>query len=544
VLVELAVRDLGVIAELRLLLGEGMTVVTGETGAGKTMVVDAIELLVGGRADPMLVRAGAEEAWVEGRFVRPPGTDGDLPEEVVLARAIPRSGRSRAYVDGRLATVSELATIGARLVDLHGQHAHQSLLLPAAQREALDRFAGIDLARLRAARVAVRDLLEELDRLGGDERTRAREIDLLRYQVDEIDAAAIDGPDEDERLEAEEDALADAAAHREAAAAAVTALSGDGAAALDEAASAGDALGVALAAVAGRRPFAAVEERLRAVAAEVADIAAEIRGVGEAIEDDPERLEAVRERRHLLRELRRKYGETLADVIAEGERLRARLAELEGYDKRAAELDAELAQARAEEAAAAAEVAAARRAAAPQLAARIQENLAELAMPRARVEIEVRGEDPGDDVEILLAANPGAPPLPLAKVASGGELARTMLALRLVLTEAPPTLVFDEVDAGIGGQAAVAVGRALARLGRHHQVLVVTHLPQVAAYADAQVRVAKHTDDATTVSEAAVLDHDERVVELSRMLSGQPDSDAARRHAAELLATAAGERGR
>src|SRR5690606_32993541 len=508
-----------------------MTVVTGETGAGKTMVVDAIELLVGGRADPMLVRTGAEEAWVEGRFVRPPGADGDLPEEVVLARAIPRSGRSRAYVDGRLATVSELAAIGARLVDLHGQHAHQSLLHPAAQREALDRFAGVDLARLRAARVAVRDLLEELERLGGDERTRAREIDLLRYQVDEIEAAAIEGPDEDERLEAEEDQLADAAAHREAAAAAVTALSGDGGGALDEAVSAGDALGVAL---------AAAGERRRAVAAEVADSAAEIRGAGEAIEDDPERLEAVRERRQLLRELRRKYGETLADVIAEGERLRARLAELEGYEKRAAELDAGLARARAEEAAAAAAVAAARRAAAPPPAARLQENLAELAMPKARVEVEVRGDDPGDDVEILLAANPGAPPLPLAKVASGGELARTMLALRLVLTEAPPTLVLDEVDAGIGGQAAVAVGRALARLGRQHQVLVVTHLPQVAAYADAQVRVAKHTDDATTVSEVAVLDHEERVVELSRMLSGQPDSDAARRHAAELLATAAG----
>jgi DNA repair protein RecN (Recombination protein N) len=189
-------------------------------------------------------------------------------------------------------------------------------------------------------------------------------------------------------------------------------------------------------------------------------------------------------------------------------------------------------------------VAAARRAAAPELAARIQGNLAELAMPKAVVEIEVRGDDPGDDVEILLAANPGTAPLPLAKVASGGELARTMLALRLVLTDAPPTLVFDEVDAGIGGAAAVAVGRALARLGHEHQVLVVTHLPQVAAYADAQVRVAKQSDDAATVSHASLLDDGERVIELSRMLSGQPDSDAARVHAAELLATAAGERGR
>jgi DNA repair protein RecN (Recombination protein N) len=189
-------------------------------------------------------------------------------------------------------------------------------------------------------------------------------------------------------------------------------------------------------------------------------------------------------------------------------------------------------------------VAAARRAAAPELAARIQHNLTELAMPKAVVTIEVRGDDPGDDVEILLAANPGTPPLPLAKVASGGELARTMLALRLVLTDAPPTLVFDEVDAGIGGAAAVAVGRALARLGEEHQVLGVTHLPQVAAYAEAQVRVAKHSDDDATVSYASVLDDGERVVELSRMLSGQPDSDAARTHAAELLATAAGERGR
>jgi DNA repair protein RecN (Recombination protein N) len=547
VLVELAVRDLGVIAELRLVLDRGMTVVTGETGAGKTMVVDAIELLVGGRAEPMLVRTGADEAWVEGRFVRGDGVheSDHAPDEVVVARAIPRSGRSRAYVDGRLATASELADLGARLVDLHGQHAHQSLLHPAAQRDALDRFAGIDLAPLRAARVAVHDILDELAGMGGDERARARELDLVRYQVDEIEAAAITGPDEDEELEAQEDALADAAAHREAAATAVVALSGDGGdTATDGAASVAGAMGVALAAVAGRGPFATAEERLRALAAEVSDLAAELRAGGEAIDEDPERLEVVRARRQLLRDLRRKYGETVADVVAEGERLRARLLELEDHDRRAAELDRELGRAREVEAVAAAEVAEARRKAAPELAARIQENLVELAMPKALVAVEVRGDDPGDDVEIMLAANPGTPPLPLAKVASGGELARTMLALRLVLTDAPPTLVFDEVDAGIGGSAAVAVGRALARLGHEHQVLVVTHLPQVAAYADAQVRVAKLSDEASTVSHASLLEHGERVIELSRMLSGQPDSDAARLHAAELLATAAGERGR
>ncbi|HEX5365166.1 MAG TPA: DNA repair protein RecN [Acidimicrobiales bacterium] len=546
-LVELAVRDLGVIAELRLVLGPGTTAVTGETGAGKTMVVDAIELLVGGRADPTLVRSGAEEAWVEGRFARGGSTHDapDAPDEVVIARAIPRSGRSRAYVDGRLATAGELAALGARLVDLHGQHAHQSLLHPGAQREALDRFAGVDLAPLRAARVAVQDLQGELARLGGDAHSRAREIDLLRYQVEEIDGAAITGPDEDRQLEAEEDVLSDAAAHREAAAVALAALSGEGdGAAFDGPASASDAVGLAVAAVAGRPPYAALEGRLRAMAAELSDAAAELRATGEAIDEDPERLEVVRQRRQLLHDLRRKYGDALADVITEGERLHARLAELEGYDERAARLDADLAAAREAEATAAAEVAARRRAAAPELGARIQANLAELAMPAAVVEVVVEGDGPGDDVDVRLAANPGTPPLPLAKVASGGELARTMLALRLVLTDAPPTLVFDEVDAGIGGAAAVAVGRALARLGREHQVLVVTHLPQVAAFADAQVRVAKTSDEASTVSSAAVLPPEERVVELSRMLSGRPDSDSARTHAAELLATAAGERGR
>jgi DNA repair protein RecN (Recombination protein N) len=525
-LVELAVRDLGVIAELRLLLTPGMTVVTGETGAGKTMVVDAIELLVGGRADPALVRTGADEAWVEGRFVRPGGEG-----EVVIGRAIPRNGRSRAYVDGRLATAGVLTELGEELVDLHGQHAHQSLLHPAAQREALDRFGGVDLEPLREVRREIQAITSELEGLGGDERARARELDLVRYQVSEIDGADIQGPDEDDELGTLEDVLADAAAHREAAAGAVEALSGEGAAA--------DALGSAIAVLAGRSPFADHEQRLRALAAELTDAAAEVRLTAEEIDEDPDRLAQVRERRQLLHDLRRKYGDTLAEVITEGDRLRVRLAELEDHDRKAEELDARLAGARRAEAEAAAAVGKARRAAAPELGERVRQNLVDLAMPKARVEVEVPDDDPGDDVELLLAANPGTPPLPLAKVASGGELARTMLALRLVLTAAPPTLVFDEVDAGIGGQAAVAVGRALARLAAERQVLVVTHLPQVAAFADSQVRVAKQSDEASTVSHARLLDDGERVIELSRMLSGLPDSTAAREHAIELLAAAA-----
>jgi DNA repair protein RecN (Recombination protein N) len=555
VIVELSVRDLGVIAELRLLLGPGMTVLTGETGAGKTLVVDAIELLVGGRADPVLVRSGADEAWVEGRFVRPGGTrsdgggdrdtGGDGGDEIVLARAIPRSGRSRAYIDGRLATAGVLAQVGAELVDLHGQHAHQSLLHAAAQREALDRFGHVDLGPLQAARREIAAVLDELGRMGGDERARARELDLLRYQVADIDAAAITGPDEDGELERLQDELADATAHRAAAAGAVILLSGDATGSEPEAAaSATDAVGSALALLAGRAPFGEAETRLRTLAAELSDVAGELRVAAEAIDEDPERLAQVRERRQLLHDLRRKYGETLADVLAEGDRLRVRLNELEDHDRRAAELDARLTAASGAEAEAAAKVAAARRDAAPLLAAEVQSHLAELALPKAQVAVVVSGEDPADDVELRLAANPGMPPLPLAKVASGGELARTMLALRLVLTAAPPTLVFDEVDAGIGGAAAVAVGRSLARLAdQPHQVFVVTHLPQVAAYADAQVRVTKQSDEATTVARASVLDDSERVVELSRMLSGQPDSDAARVHAAELLTTAAAERG-
>jgi DNA repair protein RecN (Recombination protein N) len=532
-LVELAVRDLGVIEDLRLVLGAGMTVVTGETGTGKTLVVDAIELLVGGRADPVMVRAGADEAWVEGRFVVPDAALGE-PDEVVLARAIPASGRSRAYVDGRLATIATLTEWGERLVDLHGQHAHQSLLSPAVQRAALDRFAQIDLTELGRARALVRELDGQLATLGGDERTRAREIDLLRFQVDELAAAAITGPAEDEDLDREESLLADAVAHQEAAAVAVAALTGDDGAI--------DVVGRAIAAIAGRGPFSAQEARLRDAAAELADLGADVRAAGESIADDPERLELVRARRQLLHELRRKYGESLHEVLGFADEAAARLAELEQHDRRAAELDAARIEAADAVASASDEVARQRQSAAEPLAAAVEAHLVTLAMPKARVEVGVDGPAPADDVTLKLAANPGAPPLPLSKVASGGELARTMLALRLVLTAGPPTLIFDEVDAGIGGEAAVAVGRSLAALGAAQQVLVVTHLPQVAAFAHAHVRVTKETGEDHTVARIEQLDEPSRVAELSRMLSGQPESQTARHHAAELLASATRER--
>jgi DNA repair protein RecN (Recombination protein N) len=528
-LAELRVRDLGVIVDLQLVLDEGMTALTGETGAGKTLLVEAIELLVGGRADGVLVGPGAEEARVEGRFVSPDGND-----ETVLARAVPRNGRSRAYVDGRLATAAELAELGRGLVDLHGQHAHQSLLSPRLQRAALDRFARIDLGPLAVARNRVKVLDEALAGLGGDARARARELDLLRFQLAELEAARLEDPDEDRALEAEEDALADAAAHRDAAAAAYDALAAERGAV--------DTLGDALGAVDGRRPFADVEARLRGLQAELAEAASDLRQAGDGIAEDPERLDEVRGRRRMLRDLCRKYGERLSDVMVFEMEARTRLRELESRGVRVEALENERQEAVAVVERAAAAVAAARRRAAPELAARVQEHLRRLAMAGARLEVVVDGPGPADDVELLLAANRGADPLPLAKVASGGELARAMLAARLVLSDAPATLVFDEVDAGVGGEAALAVGQALAELAGRHQVLVVTHLPQVAAFADHQVAVTKDEVGGRTVASARAVRGGERVVELSRMLSGQPGSEAARGHAEELLATAAAQR--
>ena len=527
-IVELVVRDLGVFTEARLLVGPGLTALTGETGAGKSLVVGAIQLLLGARADASVVRPGAQEATVDGRFVAADG------EELVLTRVVPADGRSRAYVNGRPVTVAELAEHGGRMVELHGQHAHQQLLHAPSQRRALDRFAGVDLQPLLDARAEIAAIDAALAELGGDERTRAREVDLLRYQLAELDGAGLVDAGEDERLDAEEDLLADAVAHREAAAAAADALVGDEGVA-------GQVQSV-VALVSGRVPFADAEQRLRSVAEELTDVAHDLRGGADAIADDPQRLTAVRERRQLLADLRRKYGDTLADVIVERDRIRERLDEIERHDDRAAQLTAARAEAAAREAAAAQVVAKARRAAAPALAGGVQERLRGLAMPHAAVAVDVSGPDPADDVQFLLAANPGSPPRPMAKVASGGELSRLTLALRLELTAGPPSLVFDEVDAGIGGETAWAVASSLAALATRHQILVVTHLPQVAASADAQLRVTKSAGDDSTEAVVVTLDGDERVEELARMLSGQPDSEVGRDHAVELLAAAAAAR--
>jgi DNA repair protein RecN (Recombination protein N) len=531
VLVELAVRNLGVIAEARIPFGAGLVALTGETGAGKTMVVEALHLLTGGKPDPSRVRTGCDEATVEGLFAV-----GDT--EWVLRRTVPAQGRSRAYVNGELATAATLADLGATLLELHGQHAQQALLAPRTQRAALDRFGGIDRRPFVEARRHVAECVAALDELGGDDRTRARELDLCRFQVDEIDAVA---PElgEDQRLAAEEDLLAAAVEHQQAARRAAALLGDDGAAA--------DLLAQAAAALGDTELFAAVRSRLVDAGAELADCTAELRRLVDVVEPDDERLAAVRERRHQLVQLRRKYGDTLEEVIAHRDEMARRAEELSAHDEVRAQRLAELDDARAELARRAQALSRARHAAAPGLAAAVESHLGALALPGARMEVHVEdtAEHPGagEAVEFRLAANSGVDPAPLSRVASGGELSRVMLALRLVLSEGPPTMVFDEVDAGIGGEAAVAVGQALARLGQDRQVIVVTHLAQVAAFADAQVLVAKSQETDGAITQATAIDGESRVVELSRMLSGSPDSATARRHAEELLGAAGGASG-
>ncbi len=518
---ELRIQNLGVIEELSLVLPRGSIAVTGETGAGKTMVVSAIQLLMGGRAEPDMVRVGADHAVVEGRFVDADG------EEVVVKRVIPIGGRSRAYLDGSLATATVLQERIGPIIDLHGQHAQQSILQrPATQRDALDRFAGIDRVPLRDVRADIAAIDAALVDLGGDTTERARQIDLLRYQLDEVVNAQIAGPDEAETLQAKEAVLANAFDHQVAAGQVGDLLGSDGPAA--------EALGQAAAALPDGPPFTEIAGRIQAFQEELADLAAETRSIGEQTVDDPEARQAVRQRLQMLIELRRKYGPTLADVLVYGDNLQAQLDQLESHEDQVASLTSRREAKVAELAKISAKVLAARTAATGKLSKAIEAELSKLAMPNAKVEVQVDGEA-GDDVMIMLAPNPGLPMLPVGKNASGGELSRTMLALRLVLAGGPPIKVFDEVDAGIGGGTARAVGEALSSLASSGQVFVVTHLAQVASFAGHHIVIDKSTAKGSTTSQARILTADERVVEVSRMLSGSPDSAAAHEHAEELL---------
>ena len=527
-LVELSIENLGIIESSRISFQNGFTAFTGETGAGKTMLVEAINLVCGRRAESSVIRDGAEEAHVEARFVRVT-SDGE-EEEIILGRTIHREGRSRAYINGRMATVASLAEYGEELVDIHGQHAHQRLMTAAVQRDSLDSYASIELTDLREAREAVTQLDAMLAALGGDEKSRARELDLLAFQCEEIESVAITGPTEDNELSQEEDLLADVVRHQESLWKSTALLSDDGGAM--------EKLGETLRILGNVSSMASVAQRLQALLAETEDVAHVLRSAADSTEENPERLEFIRVRRQALRDLMRKYGDSLDDVMSFGIEARARLDELTGYAERVQELEAAKKKALAELKVAQLRVGDQRRTAAPALGSAVQERLRQLAMPNATVQVSVGAaeSDPaGESVVFMLAANPGSAPQPLTKVASGGELARVMLSLRLVLTGDPATMVFDEVDAGIGGAAAVAVASALRELGSAHQVFAVTHLAQVAASAHHQISVSKTVKANKTYGSASPVVADERPAEIARMLSGGVADESAIAHARDLL---------
>ncbi|WP_344428991.1 DNA repair protein RecN [Streptomyces lavendulocolor] len=566
------IRSLGVIDDAVVELSPGFTAVTGETGAGKTMVVTSLGLLLGGRADPALVRIGSPSAVVEGRVSVPPGAAAAVRAEeagaelddgaLLISRTISAEGRSRAHLGGRSVPVGVLAELADELVAVHGQTDQQGLLKPARQRGALDRYAGdavaVPLARYGDAYRRLRAVTAQLEELTTRARERAQEADLLRFGLTEIEAVE-PRPGEDAELAAEAERLGHAEALASAAALAHGALAGnpEDPEVLDATTLVAGAQR-ALDAVRAHDPaLAALADRMGEISILLADVATELAGYADNLDADPRRLAAVEERRAALTALTRKYGTDVAAVLVWAEEGAARLTELDGDDDRIGELTAERDALRAELSGLAQALTDARTEAAARFADAVTAELASLAMPHARVSFAIRQtEDPegvevggrtvaygpagADEVELLLAPHPGAPPRPIAKGASGGELSRVMLAVEVVFagTDPVPTYLFDEVDAGVGGKAAVEIGRRLAKLARTAQVVVVTHLPQVAAFADRQLLVEKTSDGSVTRSGVTVLEGEDRVRELSRMLAGQEDSETARAHAEELLATA------
>ncbi len=550
-LTELRVENLLLIERAELRLAPGLNVLTGETGAGKTVLAHALDLLLGGRAKPGIVRPGAAEAYVEGVFELAPELRDELGErlpagadEVVLARRIGADGRTRALVNGRSATLTDLRELAEPLLTFYGQHEHRRLTLAAAQLEILDGFCGeahlARRAKAAAAYGAARDeraALAALRELAG---ARERELDLLSYELAEIEAAQ---PTEDEALalRSERERLRHLEALRGASLGAAEAVAADETGAGAQLAAGGRAL----------ESVQGIDERLdalsarwQALAIEADDVAAELRGYAEQLDGEPGRLEAVEERLAVLERLERKHGGTIAGVLAHAQTCRARRAELEGAEVALEAAAGRLAAAEATLTAACASLRKARAAAAPKLAKAVRARLADLAMKGAAFEIVMSDREPGpggaDAAEFLIAPNPGVPAGPLRETASGGELSRVMLALMGVAAGASrATLVFDEVDAGIGGQTARAVGDQLRDLAAGRQVLCITHLPQIASLATRHFSIAKDptvNPARTTVTQLA---DDEVVSELVRMLGADDASDgAARRHAEQLLRAA------
>jgi DNA repair protein RecN (Recombination protein N) len=562
VLLELRIENLLLIERAELRPGEGLTAITGETGAGKTVLAHALDLLLGGKARSGIVRPGAPEAYVEGVFELPPGLldepelaelrerVGEELDEIVLARRVSAEGRTRAFVQGRSATAADLQALGGRLVAFFGQHEHRRLTLASAQLDLLDGFCGRDQLELRAslagAHARMRELARTLEELRERAGTRDRDLDLLAFEIEEIEAL---DPSEEEReaLGAERDRLR--------ALDGLLAAAGAGAEAI---APSGEGSGVSMllaAAEQAAQPVDGADAEMDALAArlttlrlEAEDLGADLRRYTDSLEAEPGRLDVVEERLELYDRLERKHGGSVAAVLAHAERCRAERSRLEQAEVETERAEAALAKGRAERDKLAGRLSAAREKAAPRLAAAVRDELAALAMEGASFEVvlEPRGDGAADigptgaeRVEFMLAPNPGVPAAPIREAASGGELSRVMLALMTVAGAGESrALVFDEVDAGVGGQTARAVGERLRALAEDRQVLCITHLPQIAALASAHFRIEKSAATDTALTTVESLDGDGVVAELCRMLGAEASDTAARRHAEELLAAA------
>jgi DNA repair protein RecN (Recombination protein N) len=559
-LLELRIENLLLIERAELRLGEGLNAITGETGAGKTVLAHSLDLLMGGRARPQIVRPGAGEAWVEGVFELPDGLldDPELAElaqrlrddtgEVVLGRRVGASGRTSAFVAGRSASAGDLRALGSRLLAFYGQHEHRRLTLSSAQMEILDGFAGteqLDLRdRYREAHGEATRLRRELAGLREREGARERDLDLLRFELAEIETVGPDGGEEAE-LADERERLRHSESLRGAASGALAAVSGDGedgggaAAAL----AAGDAALDGVAGVDARLDELA--ERLRAAVVELDDLGSELRSYLDGIEAEPGRLEAVEERLDAVDRLKRKHGGSIEAVLEHAGRCREQIEQLETAGEREEELDRALGEAEEQRAALAERLTAGRAEAADGLSERLAAELAELAMDGATLEVALEphpdgfGASGAETVEFLVATNPGMPISPLKDAASGGELSRIMLALTgLASGEGRRTLVFDEIDAGVGGATARAVGARLRALGEHRQVLCITHLPQVASLASTHFTIAKSTVEGEARATVERVAGDAQVDEIVRMLGGAQGDRAASRHARDLLKAA------
>jgi DNA repair protein RecN (Recombination protein N) len=557
---ELRIENLLLIERAELRLGEGLNAITGETGAGKTVLAHSLDLLMGGKARAQIVRPGAAEAWVEGVFDLPEGLLEEpefaelaerLPEgaeEVVLGRRVSAGGRTSAFVAGRAATAADLKLLGGRLLAFFGQHEHRRLTISSAQLEILDGFAGpehLDLRRqYRQAHRECGRLTAELAELCEREGSRERDLDLYRYELSEIEAVA-PVPEERAQMASERERLRHAEGLREAAATAHAGLAG----ADEDGGGAAAALALAEASLQGAADLDPaldrISERVSALALELGDVAAELRDYAEGIEADPAALLAIEERLEAIDRLERKHGGSVESVLAHAERCREEIARLEGAETRGAEAEAALTEAEARRAELGEQLSVDREAAIGPLQERVAAELEQLAMAGASLQVVLEPHPEGygasgrETVELRVAPNPGIEPAPLRDAASGGELSRVMLALSgLGQAASAGTMVFDEIDAGVGGNTARVVGERLRALGQGRQVLCITHLPQVASLADVHFRLEKDVAGDQAMATVERLDGEEVVAEIRRMLGGETSDQAATAHARELLKAA------